>query len=192
MKRVKHLGNQNYKITTPALSAPISVEDLNTHLQLFGDNSYDAELAQLIYTAQEHVSNQLGKIISDTGIELPLKGFSDITLPHSEVTSLSVTYYDENNATQVMALGVDYILDPTGFAPRVHFERTPLVSNQYDYPAFISYTASFSSVPAVVKHAILMTAAELFEVRTESTDAKDRVAQICVSRLLSKHRKVVI
>lgn len=52
--------------------------------------------------------------------------------------------------------------------------------------------ADMETVPPVVSHAILMTAGELFEVRTESTDAKSRLAAICVSRLLAANRRVTV
>ncbi|MFN3895767.1 MAG: head-tail connector protein, partial [Acinetobacter sp.] len=62
----------------------------------------------------------------------------------------------------------------------------------YKNPVNIRYDTGMDFVPPVVRHAILMTAAELFEVRTESTDAQARVAQITISRLLMSNRKVVV
>ena len=52
--------------------------------------------------------------------------------------------------------------------------------------------ADLDPASPAAEHAVLMTAAELFEVRTETTDAKERRAAITAARLLSAYKSVVV
>lgn len=183
--------SKRFTVVTPASTCPVSVAELSTHLQLFGDNSYDTELQALLLTAQEYVSDKLGEFVSDTEVNVPLADFSDVDLIHQNVRWVSVKYYDVNNNQKTLDAS-NYVLDETGTSARITFTTVPTTSTDFKYPAFVQYTTRFDVVPSKVKHAILMTAGELFEVRTESTDAKDRRAAITVDRLLAGEKRVVV
>lgn len=181
----------DYKIVTPANSAPVSVAELNTHLQLFGDNSYDGELADLILTAQGYVSDGLGEFVSNTVIQVPVKDFSQFDFKHKNVKSVSVSYYDVANSLQTLG-SENYVLDETGTRFRIVFTSAPTTSTDFQYPAYVEYTTGFDTVPTQVRHAILLTAAELFHVRSEGVDKQRSQAQITVGRLLASNRRVVV
>lgn len=185
------MTKSNFRVIVPASTVPVSVQNLNQHLNLFGDNSYALELGQLLLTAQEFVSNHIGKFISDTTIEIPFASFDDLTLPHDTASSVVVRYYDANNAIQTLD-DEDYIVDPTGLKPVISFKVDPETSSDYQNPILIQYVTGMPSVPQVIRHAILMTAAELFEVRTESTEAKERMASITISRLLKADKRIEV
>jgi uncharacterized phiE125 gp8 family phage protein len=181
-----------YKVISTASTSPVTVADLQQHLMLFGDTSYDAELAQLVVTATEFVSDHMGEFVANTTIAEPISSFSDTELVHKNVSNVVVKYFDENNVEQTLAAN-NYIVDQTGNLTKVKFKSpNERLSADYDCPVQIEYSTAMTTVPNRVKHAILITAAELFEVRTESTDAKNRVAQITIDRLLSTNRRVVI
>lgn len=183
--------SKRFTVVTPASTCPVSVAELSTHLQLFGDNSYDTELQALLLTAQEYVSDKLGQYVSDTQIKVPLEDFSDLEIHHHNIRWVAVKYYDEANNQQTLNTS-NYILDETGVRARLEFKTVPTTTTDFEYPAFVQYTTGYDAVPNKVKHAILMTAGELFEVRTESTDAKDRRAAITVDRLLAGNKQVVV
>ena len=46
----------DYQVTTPAATSYNTVAELKTHLLLFGDTSYDAELQDILLAAEEHLS----------------------------------------------------------------------------------------------------------------------------------------
>lgn len=185
------MPKQSFRVLVAASTVPVSVQNLNQHLNLFGDNSYALELGQLLLTAQEFVANHIGKIISDTTIEVPLADFGDATLPHTNARTIVVRYYDEDNVLQTLA-PANYIVDPTGSAPVISFRTSPELSSDFQNPILIQYVTGMTSVPQVIRHAILMTAAELFEVRTESTEAKARMASITIGRLLAADKRVEV
>jgi hypothetical protein len=171
--------------------APVTTAELATQLQLWGDTSFDTELADLILTATAHVSNHIGKPISPTDIEMKFQSFPDFELAHADTSDYYITYYDEDDEAQTLEI-TDYRVDPTGDLTSITVLNVPELSTNFQYPITIRYTSGPDFVPLVVRHAILMVAAELFEVRTESTDVKERRAAITVSRLLSADKRVVV
>lgn len=181
-----------FKIKTQANTSPVTTSELNTHLQLFGDDSYDTELAELILTAQEYVADAIGKPIANTEVVQSLNSFSRTILAHDVVSIEAVKYFDVDGSLVTLAANTDYIVDDTGETTVLEFLTSPTTYRHLAYPITIEYTAGMETVPQQVKHAILMTAGELFEVRTESTDAKARKAELCIRRLLSSNKKVVV
>lgn len=178
-----------YKISTPASTAPVSTAELSTHLQLFGDTSYDTELAALILTAQDFVSAHLGQPVSATVIQRLFSDFGDICLVHVGTSAITVHYFDVDNAVQVLGAG-NYVVDTSGVAVVVRIKTNPTsISSDFANAGYVQYTTAITNVPAKVKHAILMVAAELFEVRAESTDAKLRKAHITVKNLLLSEKR---
>jgi uncharacterized phiE125 gp8 family phage protein len=180
-----------YKVITQANTVPVSNTELTTHLQLWGDDSYDSEIEPILFTAQEIVSDRLGEFVSNTVIQMPMSDFSDVELVHQNTSDITVSYYDANNALQVLNAN-NYVIDSTGKNTKICFENTPTVSSDYQYPAFVQYSTGYQVVPRMIKHAILLTAAELFEVRSETTEKARVQAQLCVQRLLQSKKRVVV
>lgn len=180
-----------YRIVQNIVTAPVTVSKFKNHLQLWGDDSYDDELSKLLLTATEYVGNHIGKAVGQIAVDMFLTSFDDAPLLHDNATDIAISYYDENNTLQTLASS-EYLIDPTVTPQEIIFKTRLNLSNDYANPVVVSYSAGMDFPPLVIQHAILMTAAELFEVRTESTDAQARVAQITVSRLLAKDKRVVI
>lgn len=185
------MSKQDFKITSPAVASVVTANELDQHLNLFGDHSYDGELDQLLLTAQEYVGKHIGKFVAPTSVEVTADKFDDIELPHAEARSITVKYYDSANVLQTLP-STDYLIDPTSTYPTISFKNRPSVSIDYKKPIVIQYVTGMSDVPNVIRHAILMTAAELFEVRTESTEAKARLASLTIARLLAADKRVEV
>ncbi|WP_168199283.1 head-tail connector protein [Pseudorhodobacter turbinis] len=180
---------QTTNLIQSAFSTPVSVSDLKMQLQLFGDSSYDLELATLLLTATDYVSKHIGKQISSSKFELNIPSFNINTFDTKNVDIISVKYYDEDNTLQTLDKA-QYLVDSTSVHARILFSMPPIISKDFQNPICIQYYSEMKVVPQVIRHAILMVAAELFEVRTESTDAKARKAAITVDRLLASERRV--
>ncbi|MBQ2262726.1 MAG: hypothetical protein II336_15310 [Loktanella sp.] len=180
-----------FKILQPVSSAPVSVQHLKRHLMLWNDDSYDAELGSLLLTATEYVSNHIGRHISPIQVGKNFPNFGDVTLDHKNPNNITVRYYDASDELQVLD-AAGYSIDPTDDEARLTFSQKPALSKLYKHPVTIRYSTGMDFVPPVVRHAILMTAAELFEVRSESTDAQARVAQITIGRLLMTDKRVEV
>lgn len=185
------MANPTFKIINNPSTAPVSVSNLRRQLSLWDDDSYDLELAQLLLTATEYVGNHIGRAISLLTIEMSVSSFDVATLFHNNTSAVIIKYYDVDDALQTLA-DTGYTVDPTVEPTTITFKTKPAISADYQNPVVIQYSTGMEFVPQVVRHAILMTAAELFEVKTESTDAQARVAAITISRLLGKDKRVVV
>lgn len=181
----------DYKVISRANTTVISVAELKHQLGLFGDNSYDAELADIIEAAQDLVEDQAGVYLREANLEQPLTGFNDYVFPHKKVALVKIKYINEQG-NQVTMNGSDYVLDETGVYPRIAFKAFPETSNDYAYPVLIEYTAETQDIPARVKHAVLVAGTELFEVRGETTEKARAKAAMTIERLLGSYKRVTV
>jgi uncharacterized phiE125 gp8 family phage protein len=158
----------DFKVTTPATTSVVSVADLKTHLLLFGDDAYDAELQAILLTAEGFISDFIGEYISTTSLLVNIADFSDFHFTHKDPTSVVVSYWDSNNTAQTLSAD-NYTVDASGEYLRIIFDTKPsdltsVLTNQ----GYITYTTTMSVVTPKLKHAVLLVAAELFENRTNS------------------------
>jgi uncharacterized phiE125 gp8 family phage protein len=179
-------------VTTPKIISsnqpPVSVQDLRRHLRLWDDQSYDLELGSLLATATEYVAAHIGHPIGST-VEAWFPSFDAVQITQNNPTSISISYYGTNDVIQ--ALDTDqYQIDTTASPPVIVIPNPPELSSAYINPIRLRYQTN--TVSKSISHAILMVAAELFEVRTESTDAKNRIAAITIDRLLKASTRVVV
>lgn len=181
----------DFKIVSRASTTVITVADLKAQIGLWGDDSYDLELASTLEAAQDLVEDTAGMFLRDTNIEQPLTGFNDLEIKHKKISWVKVKYINEAG-TQVTMPASDYILDESGIYPRIVFKEFPATNSDYAYPVFIEYTAEPQDVPARVKHAVLVAGHELFEVRGESTEKARAKAEITIARLLGSYKRVVV
>jgi uncharacterized phiE125 gp8 family phage protein len=178
-----------YFVSESAAETPVCVSDLKAHLFLFDDDSYDAELQYILLSAQDIVSDLLGEHISSTIIQCNLSSFENTVLPHKNILEVScVSYYDTTDTLITLAAS-DYYLDTTGIDTKIKFLAHPAVSSKYDNAVAVHYEAGMEVVPQVLAQAILIIAAELFEVRSESTETQRTKAMNVATQLLMKHRR---
>lgn len=167
---------QQFKIITEAASAPVSVEQLRDHLLLFGDTSFDTELAALILAAQRILADEIGEFPTLTEIQQPYSVFEQrMELTHRFVETItSVQYYDSANTLQLLPVA-DYIFDDTGRKKFVLFPTLPTVtlSTVFPFPVLISYEAAMpeDALPVTVNQAILICAAEMWYQRANTSDS---------------------
>jgi hypothetical protein len=179
-------------VTTPKIiqsnQSPVSVQDLRRHLRLWDDNSYDLELGSLLATATEYVGNHIGHPIGST-IEAWFGSFDDMRVTHDNASQISISFYGTNDTIQALDPGL-YQIDTTAIPHVIVIPNQPALSSAYRNPIRLRYQTSTASKS--INHAILMVAAELFEVRSESTATKAGVAAITIDRLLKASTRVVV
>ena len=157
-----------YLVTTPATTSLITVGELKTHLFLFDDTSYDGELQDILLSAEGFVSDFLGDFLSTTEVRQNIVAFGDITLSHKTPTNITVYYWDANNTAQEWPAS-NYVVDTSDVYPKIIFNTNPSgYSSKFANKGYVTYNTSLSPVPAKVKHAVLLVAAELFENRADS------------------------
>jgi uncharacterized phiE125 gp8 family phage protein len=178
-----------YFVSESPTVAPVSVDDLKAHLFLFDDDSYDAELQYTLLSAQDVVSDLLGEHLSSTIVQCNLSSVEDTVLPHQKVLGISgVKYYDTTD-TLVDLNTSEYFLDNTGTDVKIKFASKPAVSSKYENPVSVSYEAGLLVIPHVLAQAVLIIAAELFEVRSETVTVQRYKAMGVATTLLFKHRR---
>ena len=175
-------------VTVPATTSLVTVADLKTHLLLFGDTSYDTELQDILLTAEGFISDFLDDYLVSTTVRQNLYAFGDTTLHHKNPTNVVVSYWDANNTAQVWASS-NYVIDTSDVYPTIIFDANPTgQSTKFANKGYITYATALTPVPAKIKHAVLLVAAELFENRNNSTDKKMEKVQLTAMRLMQSIR----
>ena len=178
----------NYQVTIPPTTSVVTVADLKTHLLLFGDNSYDAELQDLLLTAESFVSDFLGEFLSETAVQINLPTLSDIFLPHRFPSEVHVSFWDDTNMQAPVPPSL-WLLDTSYALPKLHFKGKPSnISTDFDNQGFVTYKTSLPYAPPKIRHAVLLIAAELFENRNNSSDKKMEKVQLTAMRLIQSAR----
>ena len=165
-----------YQVTIPATTSLVPVADLKTHLLLFGDTSYDAELQDILLTAEGFISDFLEDYLVSTTVRMNLYAFGDTTLPHT------------NNTAQVWASS-NYVVDTSDIYPRILFTTNPTgTSTKFANKGYITYATALTPVPNKVKSAVLLVASELFESRREASESITYAAPLASRRLIQSLR----
>ena len=178
----------NYRVTIPATTSLVTVDDLKTHLLLFGDNSYDTELQAILLAAEGFVADFLGEYLVATTVRVNIASFGDLALPHKNPSSIVVSYWDSNNVAQTLSES-EYTVDVSGDYPRIIFDNQPTgLSNSFAYKGYVTYSTVIDPIPNKLKHAVLLVAAELFENRHESKEKTSNLVTLSSRRLIQSSR----
>lgn len=140
----------SYRVTGANTSPLVTLAELKTHLNLFGDTSYDDYLTRLLLAGQQAAENYIGEYIGGTDIQASWATFSDLTIPHRHIADVnSVSYLDFDN-TFVTIPSTDYVVDLTGYNPVVRATRasggwpTSSLSVDYSNPITVDYEAELN------------------------------------------------
>jgi len=178
----------DYQVTTPATTSQTTVAELKTHLLLFGDNSYDTELQDILLASEEYLSDFLGEYLTATSVRVNITSFDETALPHKSASTVVVSYWDTDDAAQVHA-STNYRIDVSGEYPAIKYSTQPSGrSGTSTYAGYITYTTSLAVVPQKLSRAVLLVAAELFENRNNSSDKASYATQLTAMRLVQSLR----
>ena len=178
-----------YQVTIPATTSLVTVADLQTHLMLFGDTSYDTELQDILLAAEGYISDFLGEYLTTTTVRVNVTSFDDTRLPHKSAAAVVVSYWDASDAAQVHTSD-NYRIDVSGEFPVIKYSAQPTGrSATSDYAGYITYTTSLSVVTPKISRAVLLVAAELFSSRSESAETKMAKATLTAQRLIQSLRR---
>jgi uncharacterized phiE125 gp8 family phage protein len=161
------------QVITPANQA-ISTADAKQQLRVdYAVSADNTEIDNMIQAATLQVESFVSRICMPTVIDFVLSGFprGGIVLPHSPVTSIdSITYYDEANSLQTLAASSYYY--------SIYEEPVRIRYKDEAYPSTYLYrfdavkvrcTVGYvdqASVPKSIRQAILVCAADSYQVRT--------------------------
>ena len=158
--------------TTAATSDPISLDRVKRSLGLDNVIDFDTTLQELVKSATNAVSNDLGRALVNTTYTLYLQNWPgrEIQLPYPPLVAVdSVKYYGDATETLDTFASSSYTVSTAGDPGVVWVNEDkdwPSLMNRPN-PIEIQFQAGYGSnaddVPAAIQAAVTMTAAYFFE-----------------------------
>ncbi len=175
-------------LVTPAASYAITLSEAKAHCRVSATDEDDL-IESLIAAASEYVEKYTGRSILAQTWRLSLDCFKDeIILPYGPVQSVTtVAYYDGEGVDQTLATG--WLLNNTVEPERIEREvdaSWPSTQTRFD-AVRITYVTGFATVPAPIKHAMLLLIGHWFEHREAVGDMMQELP-MAVDALLANYR----
>jgi uncharacterized phiE125 gp8 family phage protein len=178
------------KLITAPTDTPVTLAEAKAQCRV-EDDSEDTLMTGLISAATEYVEQYTARAIMPQTWELSLDGFEDsMALTKGPVTSVtSVKYYDLNGDIQT--------LDPLNYTLDLISDPQWVVkNNDASWPATVDsinvvtirFVAGYATVPAPIKHAILLLISQWFDNRAAVTDKAMIAVPNAVEALLTNYR----
>lgn len=160
-----------YKQTVAPTTQAVSLDDVKRHCSVDGTNDYDELLSDILDAATEAVQQHTERQINSATWTLTLPWFPDeIKLMKPPVTSVSsIAYYDTSGTLQTLSSAY-YQTDmssldaPARIKPAYGYNWPSTFGDTYN-AVVVTFVCGYSSVPPVLKHAILFLAAHWFRNR---------------------------
>lgn len=186
--------------TTPPAVEPVTLTEAKAHLRVDTSDD-DAYIGTLITAARQWVEEYLDRTLVNTQWTMRLDAFPfEIELPRPPIsaagitTAVAVTYTLGDDSTTTLSTSsyrVDRMSTP-GVVRQLRNGTWP--ANLDDYNAvsvtwWAGYGASGASVPAAIRHAILMLCSHWYENRnTVLVGSISKSLEFAVESLLSSHK----
>lgn len=171
-----------YKVTTPPAAEPITLDDVKNHLKIDYTED-DSLIGVMIQAAREYVETYTGRVLLEQTIQEYYDFFpcSTVTNPRAGIevrfaplkTLTTVNYINSNGNTQALTVTTDYTFDSISEPPRIFPAYGKSWPTNRDQPnaVWIEYIAGYSNasdVPAVIKQAMLLIIAKMYEQREDT------------------------
>lgn len=157
-------------LITPPTSEPITLEELQAHLKVDGEDDY---LNSLIITVRKAIERYLKRSILTQTWKVYADCWHDVMkIPSPPLQSVtSVKYFDINGSLQTLDTENYWVVttDEPGYIQRGYDVSYPEL--QYGRPdsVEIEYVAGWEECPEQIKHAIKIWCTDLYEHRGELT-----------------------
>lgn len=158
-----------------ATSAVVTAAEFKTHARIYHTQD-DAYIATLILSATQVIEHETRQALITRAFALQLRGFpadGEIVLPRSPLSTVTdVTYETLVNPSAVLDPSSYHVYSVNGVG-RVVLSSTaswPTTLNTGGLDVSVNFTAGYgatsSSVPAALRHAVLLQATHMYENRT--------------------------
>ncbi len=176
-------------ITDAPADELLSIEDAKRHLRLF-DGSLDDEVAALVRASRDYCERWTGRTLrKSTERELTLDGWwcKEQKLPWPPLIAVeSVTYYDEDNASQTLAAG-NYVVElSTDGGGRIVWAADAEIPSVYSRPdaITITFTAGYANADAIPPVALQAMKTKITEMWGAGSEGELKAAMSATDRLL--------
>lgn len=165
-------------LVSPPAADPVDLAELKAHLRIDFDDEND-ELSACLAAAISHFdgwNGTLGRCLISQGWRLDLPCFPSggcIRLPFPDVSEIAIAYSDSDNANQTLSASAYSVHEDAG-------RGLIVIKTNQSWPATFSrpdavrigFTAGYGTdavaVPATLRHAIKIRAADLFARREDA------------------------
>lgn len=156
------------RVSTQPGSEPVTLEEAKAHLKVDGSDE-DVYITSLITVARSLCETYAGLSFVTQTRRVELDGFCgrDVILPYGPVTGITSFVYSDPEGIEQSIDNTTYRLDMQSGLSKVRVTESWPYTNRTLNNVVIEYTAGYAEVPAVIKHAILMTLATLYENRQD-------------------------
>lgn len=179
-----------------ATSAVVTSSDFKAHARIYHSED-DAYIATLILSATQVIEHETRRALINRSFTLQLEGFpadGEIILPRSPLSTVSsVTYTDAAGATQTLSAS-DYNTYSVNGVGRVVLKSTaswPTTQGTGALDVSVTFTAGYgassASVPAALRHAVLLQATHMYDNRTAVAPAQLYEIPRAVERLIVQY-----
>jgi uncharacterized phiE125 gp8 family phage protein len=148
-------------------SEPVTLEEVKTHLRIDGSDE-DSYLTSLIVVARTICEAYAGlSFLTQTRVVKLDKLCGDVILPYGPVQSVSDFIYLDGDGTEQAIASDTYTLDTQSGLTKIRVTENWPDTNRTLNNVAITYVAGYETVPEVIKHAIKMQVATLYENRQD-------------------------
>ncbi len=185
-------------LTSGPAVEPVSVSEAKAHLRIDG-SSEDVLISSLILTSRLHVEAALGlALINQTWMLVLDRWPSDgsVDIPIAPLTAVTAVRVKNSAGVATVVPATSYLVDIASKPPRLVWNNaSPLtpgrIANGIEIDLSAGFGASAASVPAPLKHAVLMLTAHWYEHR-DPVEIGSTAARIpdAVSDLIQPFRKI--
>lgn len=182
------------KLVTPG-SALVTLNELKRHVHAEDFTDDDSYLESLAAVATDHIGGAegwLGRALGSSVWELRLDCFpARINIPLPPLQSIdAISYVDIDGATQTYATFREFGVGSAngqGFALPAYDEDWPDTREEPE-AVRITFTSGYETLPASIKHAILMLVGQWYDKREDASEIKLTEIPNGVDDLLMKFR----
>ena len=186
----------NYKVTTPPVTEPVSLDEAKDHSNILHDLD-DAILFGFIQAARYWCEKFTQRSFIDKSYTMKIDNCfpaNEIIIPVAPLKSLTTfTYVDEDEVVQTVSSSL-YILDTFSTPPRIKLdpdEDWPSSVREQINTISIEFIAGYgdaTDVPVDIKHAILMLVDHYYEHRSDVSELSLIPTPKAVESLLYSYR----
>lgn len=185
-------------LTSGPAVEPVTVADAKTHMRIDA-SAEDVLLGSLILTSRLHIEAALGLALINQAWMLVLDrwpGDGIVEIPIAPLQAITAVRVRDTAGTPVVVQSTSYLIDIASKPPRLVWNNAaPPVPGRFANGLEIDLSAGFgasaASVPAPLKHAILMLTAHWYEYR-DPIEIGSTTARIpdAVTDLIQPFRKI--
>lgn len=183
-------------LITPPAAEPVSLDEAKAHMRIDIDDD-DALVAAMVTAARQWCESFRRQSFVTQTWALTVDAWPDedgFALRHSPIQSVTSVVYVDDAGDSATVDAADYVVDALGEPGRVVLAASaswPSATLRVINGVTVTYVTGYGdadAVPVVIKQAILLLAAHLYENREQSTDVLLREIPFGVKALLWPER----